>query len=262
MILDHNGQSQYYTLQEATFYLTDEEGNKTKWLYINEDRAQGDNVWSYKKHFLHGESYLFITNDPGLQPKAYQDSTMTNGRTSRNGGADDGYVETDWYYPTRFIGKKLTVSVEGQIRHNGGQPVEYKKELGVIDFPQALQVYDPSPGYEKADYGLLVFPVVCDRNINYIDVSYKDSLDIVHQLPRITLTGNSNYSSFVKIPAHEAHKDLTITANILSASWEKGPAQLGRSLFAHRFGGRTLTPRWRPARRLTDVDNQLLTGLV
>jgi len=127
----------------------------------------------------------------------------------------DSYVEIDWYYPYKFAGHKFTLSVKGKIWVGNSRTVDYSRSnICTIEFPRVeLDAYDPVPSYDEDSYGTLLLPIVSDRNINWIEVSYQDSLGIKHEIPRINYTGNSNYNDFIPLPSYEAHKNVTITAN-------------------------------------------------
>ncbi len=77
-----------------------------------------------------------------------------------------------------------------------------------------LEFYDIIPGVESGDEGTLKIPVSSDKVIKWIEASYTDEDGNVKNLGRNELAPNS-YFGYVKLPATEAHRNLTITTKLL-----------------------------------------------
>ena len=95
----------------------------------------------------------------------------------------------------------------------GGKAVpvmnNYLKSEGVT-----LEFFDIIPGAESGDEGILTIPVSSDKIIKWIEASYTDEDGHVKNLGRTELEKNS-YFGYVKLPATEAHRNLTITTKLI-----------------------------------------------
>ena len=223
MLTSRINNSTYRDLKECVFYLKDDMGNISNILYASETNTQKGYAVATLRNMMATESHAFLANDksgtPWYIPGQNQDFQVSN-----SGAYDhpDTWLEIDWYFPVRMAGKRYTMGITGKLWMGGSNREDYNREIGTIEFPELpLQVYDAYPGYEEADFGKLILPVVCDRDINWVEVSYKDSLGQEHTLPRVTLdkTNGTNYTCFVPVTAYEAHHDLKVKANVVSASW-------------------------------------------
>lgn len=210
--------SNYRDLKDCNFYLKDEEGTIYSAFFVSETATNDGTAKARLKNMMSDESIAFLSNDNSNKPYFIVSKEDEATYVVKNNGGyphPDTYVEIDWYYPIRFSGKKFKLGVDGKVWVGGSKTVEYNREdICTVEFPKiGLEAYDPVPSYEEESMGTLLMPVVCDRNINWMEVAYQDSLGIKHSIPRITYTGNSNYSDFISLPSYEAHKNTTITAN-------------------------------------------------
>ncbi len=76
-----------------------------------------------------------------------------------------------------------------------------------------FETYDIVPGTEKGEEGILKIPFSCDKPIWWVEVSYTDSDGNIKNLGRTNFS-KKTYGDFIRIPATEPHKNLTITAQM------------------------------------------------
>ena len=216
------------TLNQAVFSLVDENGTKMKCFYVNQTARKSDKDYTTcdYENYLRQESELFLTNDAGLQGRRWVNGTASNNNlwTAK---ASNGYyyAELDWFYPARFAGKKMKLRVDGKLWHgNGdGSHYTYSKELGTINFEYDFGLFNPVPGTESGEQGLLKVPFSCEHVVNWVEASYTDESGQTKNLGRTTLSPNS-YMGFIMLPATEAHRNLKIKANMVISSWSDNPS--------------------------------------
>ena len=226
----------YRTLHWATFWLKDEKGDSIPMFYLNEESSSTDKdfVKTEFKNMQSSESVLFLTNSVQYSPKyclitGNDNQEMEYYREDGKGKASgNGYAELEWAYPARFAGKSYTLCITGQLYFNdSGQKFfrDYTKEIGTISFEDiALQTFDAVPGTEFGEEGMVKIPCVSDHAIETLSVTYRDAYGMPKKMPTINMA-NGSYAGFILLPATEPHDSVAITANIVTATWEK--ANLG-----------------------------------
>ena len=214
--------SPYRTLHSATYGVIGKDGKKTPVFQIAEYNSENSGyVISHFTNYQSG-SLLYLTNDTYWKPLCliYEGALQEHHHT-RN-GKDNGYAELDWYYPTSFAGQSLTFYVDATLWKSGGSTSTYQKEIGTMDFDEiTLDTYDAFPATDASESGMLKIPFVSNRQINTVQVSYTDEFGRRKTLDRVTLD-KGMYSGFVTVPATDVHKDLTITANVISGKPNEG----------------------------------------
>jgi len=201
------------------------DGNDVNCLFVNETNSAPKNyITGYFGNLLADESLLYITNDNQWKPLCWISGTNDKHDVVRDLAKEfgDGYVEFDWYYPVRFAGKKATFYVSATLWDlDKSTGYDYKKDIGTMEFDEiSFETYDAMPGTEAADVATIQIPITCDRPINYVDATYIDVDGNLKALSRVTMD-KETYFSFIKLPATEKITDLTITANVQSATIDK-----------------------------------------
>ena len=220
--LEHNANR---TLDYATFYMKDSKGVRTDILYLHESDSHSKKekyVESQVYNKLPETSIFYLTNDLNVKPIYFIRGTQHTITHTRNSTSENCYAEFDWYYPVSFAGQTMTLCVDGQINDRDGHRTAYQKEIGIIDFDEiTLEAYDAFPATDVSESGMLKIPFVANREIKTVQASYIDELGRQNTLDRITLDKGS-YSGFISIPATDVHKNLTITANVISGKTNDG----------------------------------------
>ncbi len=205
----------YRTLQVAKFGVKDEKGNKVAAFYIEEFNSSYDGfVMSYFQNLQPDSTILYLSNDTYWKPLCL----ITGGEKQEHHhtriGKTAGYAELDWYYPAEYSGKKYTLYVEGMLYADGNR-IEYNRDLGPIEFDDIeFNFLTMIPGSETDEYGTLKLPMSSNRVINWIEAEYTDEDGRKKSLGRTTFEENS-YFGYLKLPATEIHKNLTIRANMV-----------------------------------------------
>jgi len=215
ILVSHASAGRY--LKEARFYVKDKDGNKTYFLYANETNSStsGAVTGSYRNEMA-DKTTMFMTNGTNGDPKWIIKGSDTQHQSKRD-GTNPGYIEIDWYWPTDFAGKKYIWGVDGKLYNSGNTP-SYSKEIGDIEFDDiTFEVFDPVLGVSAGEEGTITIPFMSDKPINWVKGTYTDSngeqKSYQETLPEKT------YNGFLHLPASEAHKDLTVTGNVTTASW-------------------------------------------
>ena len=213
------------TLDLATFYVKDSKGQRTDILYLHESDSHSKKekyVDSEVYNILPETSIFYLTNDITVKPLFLIRGSKHTIRHTRNSTSENCYAEFDWYYPTSFAGQTMTLCVDGQINDRNGHRTAYQKEIGSIDFDEiTLETYDAFPATDVSESGMLKIPFVSNREIKTVQASYTDEFGRRQTLDRVTLDKGA-YSGFISIPATDVHKDLTITANVISGKTNDG----------------------------------------
>ncbi|MBP5257463.1 MAG: carboxypeptidase regulatory-like domain-containing protein, partial [Prevotella sp.] len=214
LLMSDQGGGRY--LKEAIFYVKDASGNKTQFLYANETNSNtsGQVVGQYKYLIDSNDgSCMFMTNGTDGAPKWIINTWQTQHSSLRD-GTGPGYMEIDWYWPTKFAGKKCTWGVEGRLY--GGST--YNKEFGTIEFDEiTFETFDPVIGTKDEELGTVTVPFMSEKPINWVEGKYADADGVEHTY-RETLPAKT-YNGFLRLPASEAHKNLVVTANVTTATW-------------------------------------------
>ena len=192
-------------------------------LFVSESTSGNANymVTEFQSLLSKYEQLIYLTNDYNVSPLYYIGSTKVTRNVKRVTSGGESYAEFDWYYPSQYAGKKLTFYLHGaSIWEIGdGRSHTYtagNKDLGTIEFDEiGFETYDIIPGTEEGEDGTVKVPFTCDRVINWVEATYTDEYGNQKEVERTTLPSNS-YSGYLKLPATEAHKDLKITANVVS----------------------------------------------
>ena len=214
--------SPYRTLHSATYGVIGKDGKKTPVFQVAEYNSENSGyVISHFTNYLSG-SLLYLTNDTYWKPLCFiYEGALQEHHHTRN-GKDNGYAELDWYYPTSFAGQSLTFYVDATLWKSGGSTSTYQKEIGTMDFDEiTLDTYDAFPATDASESGMLKIPFVSNREMKSVQVSYTDELGRRKTLDRVTLD-KGMYSGFITIPATDVHKDLTLTANVISGKPNEG----------------------------------------
>ena len=214
--------SPYRTLHSATYGVIGKDGKKTPVFQIAEYNSENSGyVISHFTNYLSG-SLLYLTNDTYWKPLCFiYEGALQEHHHTRN-GKDNGYAELDWYYPTSFAGQSLTFYVDATLWKSGGSTSTYQKEIGTMDFDEiTLDTYDAFPATDASESGMLKIPFVSNREMKSVQVSYTDEFGRRKTLDRVTLD-KGMYSGFITIPATDVHKDLTLTANVISGKPNEG----------------------------------------
>ncbi len=217
----------YRTLHTATYGVIGKDGKKTPVFEIAEDDSgKSGYTISHFTNFLSG-SLLYLTNDTKWKPLCLiYEGPLQEHHHTRN-GKDNGYAELDWYYPISFAGQSLTFYVDATLYRSGGETLPYYKEIGTMEFDEiTLEAYDAFPATDVSESGMLKIPFVSNRQINTIQASYTDEFGRRKTLERVTLE-KGMYSGFINIPATDVHKDLTLTANVISGKPNDGDVPNG-----------------------------------
>ncbi len=210
-------------LKQTTFGVKDG-GTSIPVLYLNENARYDTESRATTHYLLSDGSVMLLTNDPGRTPHTWINEQVEN-RITRM-GQGNYYMEIDWYYPTRFAGKNLTFYVDGKLRHEDNNLYDYKHDIGQISFDAInFETYDAMPGTDVKEKGMVKVPFSCDRPLNWVVAKYKDSNGAEKQTD--TLKYEHAYYGFITLPAAEKHENLTITANVQSASWNNNQAGAG-----------------------------------
>ena len=216
------------TLNNAVFSLVDENGTQMKCFFVNQQARNSDDGYTTCsfENYLRQESELFLTSDPGLQPRRWVNgSASDNSRWTAKASNGYYYAELDWFYPARFAGKKMKLRVDGVLWHgNGdGNTYAYSHELGTVNFEYDFGLFSPVPGTESDEKGMLKIPFSCEHPINWVEASYIDETGKTKNMGRVTLAPNS-YMGFIMLPATEAHRKLKVAANMEVSSWNDNPS--------------------------------------
>ena len=207
----------YRTLHAATYGLRDADGNKIPIFYIGETNSnESDKVRSDYQNLMPDETLLYITNDNKWSPQLnYVDGTLQPHETKRN-GKGNGYAEVDWYYPPRMGGKSYTLYVSAKLWHSGEGESDYVHDIGTMELESAgFETYDIIPGTTSGDEGVMMVPFSSSSPVNAVRGYYTDEDGLRKDIPLTTFNVNT-YSGYIRLPATEAHRDLTIRANIKS----------------------------------------------
>ncbi len=213
--------SPYRTLHTATYSLRDANNEEIPIIYIAEYSSAGSgSVTSDYANLQPDNTLLYLTNDTKWKPNCLISGNPVQRHDATRTGKEDGFAELDWYYPPSFAGKSFTLYVSATLWRDGGKTEPYERKLGTIDFDEMMfEVYDPIPGTELEDAGVLTLPVVCDRAINTLTTKYKNADGLWTTVN--TPVQKSGYQFFVRIPATEVHDSLSVTINVTSATIEK-----------------------------------------
>jgi hypothetical protein len=224
--------SPYRTFHNATFSLKDEKGNKIPIFYLNEINSDSGNdyVKAEFKNVIPKETTLFLTNSTQYSPKyclitSNDDQQLDYYREDGKGRASgNGYAELEWFWPARFAGKSYVLCVDGQLYYNDSGTTgyrDYSREIGSITFDDVTwQTFDPVPGTEIGEEGMVKIPCVSDHPIDWISVSYYDGYRQRKTIPSRKVE-NGSYAGFVLLPATEPHDSVVISGRIVTASWDK-----------------------------------------
>ena len=218
----------FRTFHDAVYSVKDEKGNKTPIFYVGETNSTSTNdyVTANFQNLMSEESTLFLTNSREYSPK-YQ--LVTGNKTSfeyyRNDGkgktSGNGYAELDWYYPASLSGKKLMLCVDGTLFYEGGHTENYSRDIGNIEFDNiSLDTYDAVPGTEAGEEGMVKIPCISDHPIRWLQATYTNNKGESKKLDKVSLSDNS-YAGFILLPATDTHKQVTISAGITTATWDK-----------------------------------------
>ena len=213
----------YRTLHTATYGLRDAAGEKTALFHVAEQNSDnGGYVRSLFTNYLPNISALYLTNDTKYKPLCFIDGGTAQQHDATRYDKENGYAELDWYYPVKFAGKKFTFYVEATLWYKGGKTEAYNRDIGTIEFDEiTLETYDAFPATDAGEEGMIKIPFVSNHVINSVQVSYTDEFNTKRTLDRVTLDKDA-YSGFVTVPATAVHKDLTLTANVVSGKPSEG----------------------------------------
>lgn len=213
----------YRTLHTATYGLRDAAGEKTALFHVAEQNSDnGGYVRSLFTNYLPNISALYLTNDTKYKPLCFIDGGTAQQHDATRNNNDNGYAELDWYYPVKFAGKKFTFYVEATLWYKGGKTEAYNHDIGTIEFDEiSLETYDAFPATGAGEEGMIKIPFVSNHVINSVQVRYTDEFNTKRTLDRVTLDKDA-YSGFVTVPATAVHKDLTLTANVVSGKPSEG----------------------------------------
>lgn len=224
-------------LQDAYLVLTDPDTKENiKCFFIQElDGGNDGYTWMRIQNLLSDESHIFVTNLYNQNgKKIYVDGTLGDYHISGtdNTKYTDTYVEMDWYYPVRFAGKKMTVSVTAEyVWHPSSANTPYTKgeNFATMEFDEInLETYDAIPGTEAENAGILRIPVSSDRVMNYADVNIKTA-NGWRSIGRTTFDSKA-YSGFINLPSYEAIDSIKMDVNITAASWTDVTGNAPKSL--------------------------------
>ena len=215
ILMSQNSAGRY--LKEATFYVKDSEGKKTNFFYAHETNSStsGQVIGTYR-NLLASSTCMFMTNGTNGDPKWIINGSDTQHYTLRD-GTNPGYIEIDWYWPIEFAGKRYKWGVDGKLYNNGSTPT-YSKEIGDIEFDEiTFETFDAIIGMNEGEEGTVTIPFMSDKPINWVEGTYTNiygtQCTYKETLPEKT------YNGFLRIPACDTHKAMSITANVTTASW-------------------------------------------
>ncbi|MCR5152241.1 MAG: hypothetical protein K6A98_03670, partial [Prevotella sp.] len=213
LLMSHHDSGHY--LKESYFYLLDDKGNKIQFLYATEELSTTPGqVRGIYRNMISDGSRMFMTNGTDYAPKWYIDTSDSRHYSLRDGDGP-GYIEIDWYWPTSFAGKKYTWGVEGGWLYGGSA---YAQVIGTIEFDEInFNTFDPVVTANDEDLGTVSVPFMCDKPINSVKGTYTDTNGTQRTMTE-TLPAKT-YNGFLRLPACDAHKDFTITANLLTGTW-------------------------------------------
>ena len=77
-----------------------------------------------------------------------------------------------------------------------------------------FELYDMVPGTDSNELNMLKIPFSCDQQVKWIEANYIDEDGNFKNLGRMEMPKNT-YAGFIKVPATEAHYNLTIRAKLL-----------------------------------------------
>ena len=207
------------------------DGIDENFMYVDENSSANSAymVTDFRNLLTTDNQLLYLTNDYNVSPLYYIGNTLETRNVKRESSGGKGYAEFDWYYPTRYAGKTLTLYLHGASIWEVGDGKYHtyttgNKDLGTIEFDEInFSAYDVIPGVEDGDEATVKIPFSCDRVIKWVEATWVNEDGIKMKVPRQTLPKNS-YNGYVKLPATVPHKNLTITANVVSGSPSAGDA--------------------------------------
>ena len=109
------------------------------------------------------------------------------------------------------IVERMNAEKAGSWQLVGGKAVPVLKK-NVLD--ATFETYAPVPGTESNELNVLKIPFSCDQQVKWVEVSYTDENGKFKDLGRTEMAKNT-YAGFIKIPATEAHRNMTIKAKLL-----------------------------------------------
>ncbi len=222
----------YRTMHDATFWLKDEQGDSIPMFWFNETSSDSkkDFVKTYFKNLKAGESTLFLTNSVQYSPKyalitADDDQQFDHYRdTGKGDTSGNGYAELEWFYPASLAGKSYTLCISALLYYRIGDDTftrAYSKEIGSIAFDEVtFQTFDAVPGTDAGEESMVKIPCISNYPIDWLSASYLDAYGAWKKMPAVKVENNS-YAGFILLPATEPHDSVTITANIITATWDK-----------------------------------------
>ena len=203
---------EYNFIRTTQIGLIDESGNKIPCFKIYQDKKDGNTIEYVAQNLLPDESSLLIEGDtkmfvPGTEKR------FTTGITEDN----DYWITLEWYYPPRFSGKKYKYYILGatvDYLDDTQQQYEYSAEFGQVTFDElSLDIYDPIPSTEEPGF---IIPFVSTKKINEAEL-YSNGTKVDLDESAISI---SDYNGFILYNPTIAYQNISINANITTATWD------------------------------------------
>lgn len=207
-------------MKKTIFYVKDQDGNRTDIFSIEERNTENGKGTATITNLQFSNSLLFLSNGYSVSYDYVGNPLGSTCIFKNNGGYNrpDGYVELDWFYPVALSGQHMTLGLDGELWLGGEEKrTSYVKDkLGAIEFDEiTLETYDAFPATDASESGMLKIPFVSNCEIKSAQASYTDEYGRQKTLQQVTLD-KGMYSGFITVPATEVHRDLVITANVVS----------------------------------------------